>query len=135
MAIYTIIRKWTSLLSWFYLMVQPASPQSGTVDPELIVGNVDKPVQGIGDMDLERARLAAEVYWVRARGWVRTLVRAVGVGFVLLGAFNLLVAPVVDITPLAPYRAFGIVLAYPHGGYYLGDVVVIGCGAVLAWFM
>jgi hypothetical protein len=79
----------------------------------------------------------AEVAWIRTRSKLRTLLRAVGIGLVLLAAFNLYGATVTTHTPFAPYRSVFVStlqLAEPFG-VYVADLLVLGIGLVVAWFV
>jgi len=83
-------------------------------------------------MDTNELRFTARLLGLRAKTYLRFLTGIVGIALVSLGAFNMLVAPVVNLTPLAPYRGIGVVV-FERGAYYLGDILVIAVGAVLAW--
>lgn len=77
-----------------------------------------------------------DVTKVRARHSIKSLVRIVGILMVLLGAFNLLVAPALLLEPIAPYRqGLPIMVSDTGGGYYLGDIALIAVGAILASFV
>jgi hypothetical protein len=80
--------------------------------------------------------LWARLAYIRGRTVAKTLLRLCGIGLVLLGAFNMFAAPALDVAAVAPYRAFGLVDAARDGTvFYLGDVLVMGVGAAVAWFV
>lgn len=77
----------------------------------------------------------AEVYWIRTRSWLQLLLQMGGVFLVLLGTYNMFVVPLSDLVAFAPYRMWGVVVMADQGSYYLGDVLVMCIGAVIAWFV
>jgi hypothetical protein len=78
----------------------------------------------------------SEVVWIRARHTIKSLVRIAGILLVLLGAYNMLLAPALLMEPIAPYRqGLPILVSEQGGGYFLGDVAIIAIGAVIAWFV
>jgi hypothetical protein len=86
-------------------------------------------------MDRDRARVTAEAYGIRGRGWLRSGIRLLGIVAVLLGAYNLLLAPFL-VTPelVTVYRdvaASLFVLPSP----ILADIALMAVGAVVAWFV
>ena len=87
-------------------------------------------------MDVERLKVNIETAAVRTRGWARFGLSVVGVALVLVGAWNLLLAPTVGFDALFPeYRRFLSTLVVSDGGVVrLADVVLIGIGAIVAWF-
>jgi len=77
-----------------------------------------------------------EVALIRARHTIKSLLRIAGILLVLLGAYNMLLAPVMAMDPIAPYRqGVPVLVSEQGGGYYLGDVAVIAIGAVVAWLV
>lgn len=88
-------------------------------------------------MNYESIKIRAETTYIRFRTLARTLLSVVGIGLVLLGAYNMLLVPAGDMAAVAPYRVIGTV-TFETGngvsGYYLGDVVCMAVGAILAWF-
>jgi len=85
-------------------------------------------------MDIERLKVSLEVFYLRSKGWTRTGIRLLGIALVLLGAYNLLAAPVLQAQPIAPYRELGLVI-FRRGAYYLGDMLIMAVGAILTWFV
>lgn len=85
-------------------------------------------------MDRERARITAEAYGIRSRGWLRAVLQVVGVAAVLVGAYNFLVAPYVVTGAVAPaYRDLAAtVIAVPS--QMLADILLMVIGAIVAWF-
>lgn len=83
-------------------------------------------------MDRERLQISAQVYWVRARSHLKTVVRLAALAVVLLGMFNLFATAIADISAIRPYPTIQPIGA-ERGVFYLGDVIAIGAGAVLAW--
>jgi len=78
----------------------------------------------------------SEAALIRARHTIKSLLRIAGILLVLLGAFNMLLAPVLMMDPIAPYRqGMPILVSQQGGGYFLGDVAVIAIGAVIAWIV
>jgi len=48
----------------------------------------------------------------------------------------MLLAPVLMMDPIAPYRqGMPILVSQQGGGYFLGDIAVIAIGAVIAWIV
>jgi len=83
-------------------------------------------------MDIERWKVNAETAAIRGRGWVRNLVRLLGIALVVIAGVNLLVAE--SIWPVVVYRELWVaVTAAP--AYPVGDVVAIGVGAAVAHFL
>jgi hypothetical protein len=83
-------------------------------------------------MDAERLKITAETAAIRGRGWVRLLVRLVGIALVIVAGANLLLAE--SIWPVAVYRdAWTAATGAP--AYPLGDFVAIGAGAAVAHFV
>jgi len=80
-------------------------------------------------MASERLQLSAELWRIRLRKLLRATLGLAGLACVLVGAMNMLTGS----SMFAQYRVFGAVLT-PTSGYYIGDVLLIGGGAVLAWF-
>lgn len=74
-----------------------------------------------------------EVAKIKARTYFRTLVRLAGLALILLGAYNLLLSPFYG-TVSPGYRQLGFVMLQEGSGYWIGDMVLIGLGAVVAWF-
>ena len=87
-------------------------------------------------MDVENLNISLETTAVRTRGWVRFGLSVVGVALVLLGAWNLLLAPTLGIAPLFPeYRRFLPATVVSDGGVVrLADVALMGIGAIAGWF-
>jgi hypothetical protein len=83
-------------------------------------------------MDTERWRITAETAAIRGRGWVRNLVRLVGIALVIVAGTNLLLSD--SIWPVVVYRdLWAAATAAPV--WPVGDVVAIGVGAAVAWFV
>lgn len=72
-----------------------------------------------------------EVLYIRARGWLRFALQLAGVAILLIGAYNMLAAPVLDVPVVAPYRGlFGTVI-HESSILYIGDFVCMALGAIL----
>ena len=89
-----------------------------------------------GIIDTERPRISLETVAIRTRGWIRLSLSLAGIALVLVGAWNLLLAPTLGTNPfLSEYRRFLLVLVVSDGGIlHLADIVLVGVGAVVAWF-
>jgi len=73
---------------------------------------------------------------IQARHTFKSIFRIAGILLVLLGAYNMLLAPVMEMGAIAPYRqGLPVLVSENGGGYYLGDVAVIAIGAIVAWFV
>jgi hypothetical protein len=83
-------------------------------------------------MDTERWKIATEVAAIRGRGWVRLLVRLVGLAIVIAGGLNLLLAE--SILPVVIYRGLWVD-AVGGSAWPLADVVAIAVGAAIAHFL
>lgn len=86
-------------------------------------------------MDFTRLKVTAETYYVRFRTIFKTGVRLFGLGLVLLGVYNMFLVPLFGFQAVAPYRLFAPVINPWRGGYFLGDAIMIGIGAAIAWFV
>ncbi len=78
-----------------------------------------------------------EVAKIRIGGIIRNVVRLVGLLAVVAGLYHLFV-PFVDPTlpTWAPWRVFGLTANAGSGAiYHIGDVILMGVGAVIAWFV
>lgn len=85
-------------------------------------------------MNFESIKIRAETTYIRFRTLLRMVVGMAGLGLVLLGGYNMLLAPASGMETFAPYRVIGAVLIDGStGGYFLGDVMAIGVGAILTW--
>jgi len=83
-------------------------------------------------MDTERLKITAETVAIRGRGWVRLVVRLVGIALVIVAGTNLLLGE--SIWPVVVYRdAWTAASGAP--AYPLGDFVAIGVGAAVAHFL
>jgi len=83
-------------------------------------------------MDTERLKITAETAAIRGRGWVRLVVRLVGIALVIIAGSNLLLAE--SIWPVVVYRdLWATTTGAP--AYPLGDFVAIGVGAAVAHFL
>lgn len=87
------------------------------------------------DMDTDSLKINGEIYGRRAWANARFAVSLLGMGLLLLGAFNLLIAPVAEMAAIAPYRGtFGLISgAEADSVFYLGDVVAMAVGAIVVW--
>jgi len=82
-------------------------------------------------MDAERWKITAETAAIRGRGWVRLVVRLVGIAFVVVAGANLLFAD--SVWPVVVYRdAWAAATGAP--AWPVGDFVMIGVGAAIGWF-
>jgi len=80
-------------------------------------------------------RIRLETLGIRFRSLIKTFVRLCGIGLVLLGVYNMFLTGLFDMSVIAPYRQWGLVFTGNESAYYLGDVLVMAFGAVLAWFV
>lgn len=82
-------------------------------------------------MDTERLKITAETTAIRGRGWLRLVVRLLGIGLLLLGATNLL-----GFGLWTGYRSLWPALAAPSEGVavYAADFAVACVGAAIAHF-
>lgn len=107
----------------------PASPDTkldGSIEkseqPEQIERDQpDKP------SSLERVKVTLDVQWERSGAASRTLLRALGVGLVLLGAFNFFVPFFGSEQVLTQY--------YSYLPGLLSEIALMAVGAVVAWFL
>lgn len=87
-------------------------------------------------MDWNSLRLEIEILSIRAKTKIRNGVRLLGLGLVLLGFYNGLIAPIAGTGFFAPHRVFGFfVVGQGHGIVFLGDALIVAVGAVLVWFV
>ena len=71
---------------------------------------------------------------IRAKSWIMSVPRLVALAVVLLGAWNLVAAPIVGVELFTDYRQFGVLYGDRQSlPIFLGDVVVIAIGAVGVW--
>jgi len=85
-------------------------------------------------MDIERLKLNAEIYGTKAKAKLRLILQIAGIALLLLGAYNLMIVPVLQTELWAPYRMFGAVYSSKEEvGFYLGDFVVMAVGAIVVW--
>jgi len=83
-------------------------------------------------MDTERLKITAETAAIRGRGWVRLVVRLVGIALVVIAGSNLLLAE--SIWPVVVYRNVWVA-ATGAPAWPVGDFVAIGVGAAVAHFL
>lgn len=85
-------------------------------------------------MITERIKVSAESYWIRSRGWLRTLFQTVGVGLVLIGAANMLfgVGLLTAYRELLPMAAT-VGTAGDVSAVAIADVVLMAVGAIITW--
>lgn len=87
-------------------------------------------------MDIERLKATLEVFYLRLKGLVRGVVRLVGICLVLLGGYNLLIAPFFTGTPiLLLYTTLGLTVPAVPFATFEYDVLLIGVGAATTWFV
>lgn len=84
-------------------------------------------------MDVNRAAVAAEPYYIRVRSWLRLLVGALGLGLLLLGIYNMFAPLLFDVAAVRFYEQ-GWLVAFDRGTFYAEDIAVMAIGAVLAWW-
>jgi len=83
-------------------------------------------------MDTERLKITAETAAIRGRGWVRLVVRLLGIALVIIAGSNLLLAD--SVWPVVVYRdAWTAASGAP--AWPVGDFVAIGVGAAVAHFL
>ena len=81
-------------------------------------------------------KLSLELVGLRLRGTTKNAVRLLGVGLVLLAAYNALLAPVYGGPSLAFYRVSGTAVATGEFTYiFVEDVTAALLGAAVAWFV
>lgn len=80
-------------------------------------------------------RIRMETLGIRFRSLLKTLVRLAGIGLVLLGVYNMFLVGLLDVGVIAPYRQWGLIFTGNQSAYYLGDVLVMAVGAIIAWFV
>jgi len=80
-------------------------------------------------------RIRMETLGIRFRSLFKTLVRIAGIGLVLLGVYNMFLVGLLDMSVIAPYRQWGLIFTGKQSAYYLGDVLVMAVGAIIAWFV
>jgi hypothetical protein len=83
-------------------------------------------------MDTERLKITAETAAIRGRGWVRLVVRLVGLALVIAGGLNLIL--VEWVLPVVIYRGVWVEVA-GVAAWPLGDFLAIGVGAAVAHFV
>lgn len=87
-------------------------------------------------MDWQKYKVSAEIYGLKARAKIALVLNLIGVGLVLLGAYNFLAAPALDMAVFAPYGRFGLIInTKADAAYYLSDILVMGAGGSLVWFL
>lgn len=86
-------------------------------------------------MDWERARVSLEAYGIRSRGWIRHIIRLVGIAAVIIGAYNFLLAPFLSAGAL--FTAYRDILGplFTSSSPILPDVALMIGGAVVGWFV
>lgn len=86
-------------------------------------------------MNIKSAKIRAETVYIRFRGVVRTLFQFVGVGLVLVGAYNMLLNGDLFLFYRELYpQVVNVSRSTGLGFVAVADVVVIALGAALAWF-
>lgn len=85
-------------------------------------------------MNIERLKTSVEVFWIRGRGTLRTVLRALGIGLVILGAFNFF-TPVLAVEPLALYPRSEVWATTTTGYIAFEDLIAMATGAIVAWFV
>jgi hypothetical protein len=85
-------------------------------------------------MDWERARITADVYTLKLKAKLRFLLQFLGIGALLLAAFNMLIAPATAYAAFAPYRTQTLVGGGESGAvFFLADVALMAIGAIVVW--
>lgn len=87
-------------------------------------------------MDREPLRITGEIWGIRLRTYLSRVLQLVGLSLIGLGAFNLLLAPLLHVGPVGTtYRVFGVIVFDDVGALvYVGDIFVIAVGALVTWF-
>lgn len=83
----------------------------------------------------ERLKVSAEAYAIRGRGLGRTAVQLLGIGAVLLGAYNFLLEPFVVASVILPIYREVFLGALAVEATMLADIALMVVGAILAWFV
>lgn len=84
-------------------------------------------------MDVNRATVTAEPYYIRARAWLRLLIGAAGLGLLFLGMHNMFVPVLFDAEAVRFYEQ-GWLVVFDRGAFYIEDIAAMAIGAVLAWW-
>lgn len=85
---------------------------------------------------LRNLYLTLEIWGIRFRGWFRTGIRAFALAVVLLGAYNLLAAPLVGEAFLTEYRSLWSAMYFAeNSAFYLADLFIVILGSIVAWFV
>jgi len=79
--------------------------------------------------------IKAETTAIRVRSYLKSLFRILGLGLILLAAYNALISPSYGTTLIAPYRITGEIVITEGGIVYLDDVAVFVVGAIIAWIV
>jgi len=83
-------------------------------------------------MSNRESAITVEILGRRLWANLRLLAGIGGLLLVCAGAYNLLVAPAIGVSTVAPYRVLGVI-QFERGAYYMGDVALIALGSVIAW--
>lgn len=81
----------------------------------------------------ERLKVSAEAYAIRGRGLSRTAVQLLGIGAVLLGAYNFLLEPFVVASVVLPIYREVILGVLAVEATMLADIALMVVGAILGW--
>jgi hypothetical protein len=84
-------------------------------------------------MNLQRLKISLETAGIRARTRLRLLVQLAGIGLVVIGGLNLLIAPISTIDPVAQQIVYQPVQNSVGLRPMHADVVLIAVGAIIAW--
>jgi len=87
-------------------------------------------------MELDRARIHAEIAWIRLRGYGHTAVKIAGFALVLLAVFNMAAVHFTTFEAVAPYREPIATLIHLEWGAatLIPDLLVFTAGLILAWW-
>lgn len=86
-------------------------------------------------MDSQRAKISAEVAWVRLRGALSLAIQLIGIAIVLLAVFNAYGTMLTEYGAYAPYRPLLIdTLGLGLFGPFAADHIVLGVGLILAYW-
>jgi hypothetical protein len=83
----------------------------------------------------ERLKVSAEAYAIRGRGLGRTAVQLLGIGAVVLGAYNFLLEPFVVASVILPVYREVILGVLAVEATMLADIALMVVGAILAWII
>lgn len=85
-------------------------------------------------MDVSRAAVTAEPYYIRVRAWLRLLIAVAGLAILLLGMYNMFGPLLLEREPWRVYQQ-GWLVVFDRGAFFVEDIVVMAVGAALAYWV